>query len=296
MLYTRQRGYANIWNGEGLGTQGNDTKTLQLTTGTAVRSKPRISPDGHDVAFVETAAGGSNVFVMSIDGGPARQLTFMADGAWSPAWSPDGRQIAFGSDQGGNGRVWVVDVEGGAPQEFPATRFVAGNDLAWSPLSTIVYQRTDHRNFYLLDPATGQQELAWADSVLGWFYNPVPSPDGTAIAFRRTGHASLGLTVMSLTERTLRIVGPSKSGPIGWDRTGKTVYGMLGDSRADVSSEVYAFRVSDGLMQDYATLPVSVGARNIRVTEDGGRYVAAVAETQSDVWIIENFDPSRARR
>ena len=70
----------------------------------------RWSPDGHWLAFVraptgevkprdeaerDRGAGKGQVWVMPADGGEARQLTFMREGAGSPAWSPDSATIVF---------------------------------------------------------------------------------------------------------------------------------------------------------------------------------------------------------
>src|SRR5436309_570920 len=63
---------------------------------------PRWSPDGHRLAFVRAAAKDGKaqppqIYILHMDGGEARPLTDVANGASSPAWSPDGSQIAFNS-------------------------------------------------------------------------------------------------------------------------------------------------------------------------------------------------------
>jgi dipeptidyl aminopeptidase/acylaminoacyl peptidase len=56
---------------------------------------PRWSPDGKWLAFESTRDGTSQVFLLPLDGGEARQLTTLSTGASQPMWSPDGRRIAF---------------------------------------------------------------------------------------------------------------------------------------------------------------------------------------------------------
>ena len=62
---------------------------------------PRISPDGKLIVFdrynsaFAHPAGGDALFISSISGGPARQLTPWRLSAGSPDWSPDSKQVLF---------------------------------------------------------------------------------------------------------------------------------------------------------------------------------------------------------
>jgi Tol biopolymer transport system component len=50
------------------------------------------------LAFVSTRGGDKpQIYIIPADGGEARQLTDMRQGATDPAWSPDGKTIAFTS-------------------------------------------------------------------------------------------------------------------------------------------------------------------------------------------------------
>jgi len=64
-----------------------------LTQGDA-DSSPRFSPDGKQIAFVRD----SNIFLLPLGGGEARQLTHISTGVADPLWSPDGKWIAFSTD------------------------------------------------------------------------------------------------------------------------------------------------------------------------------------------------------
>ena len=75
----------------------------RLTTGPRSDSLPRWSPDGRLVAFLSDRSKKDQrqVFLLSMDGGEARQLTDVNGEIPSPRgldalqWSPDGRSIAF---------------------------------------------------------------------------------------------------------------------------------------------------------------------------------------------------------
>jgi dipeptidyl aminopeptidase/acylaminoacyl peptidase len=58
-------------------------------------TQPAWSPDGQQIAFVRTADGHPQVFLLSFDGGEPQQLTHFRYGASSPKWSPDGKEILF---------------------------------------------------------------------------------------------------------------------------------------------------------------------------------------------------------
>jgi dipeptidyl aminopeptidase/acylaminoacyl peptidase len=70
----------------------------QLTAGPH-DSSARWSPDGKRVAFVRATskdgATAPQIYILSMSGGDAHQVTDMPRGATGPVWSPDSRHIAF---------------------------------------------------------------------------------------------------------------------------------------------------------------------------------------------------------
>jgi dipeptidyl aminopeptidase/acylaminoacyl peptidase len=87
-------------------------------------SAPRISPDGSRVAYVVSETkmekdkewkNVSQVWVVPIGGGKARQYTRGDKSSTAPEWSPDGKMIAFLSDREKDGerQVWMMMADGG---------------------------------------------------------------------------------------------------------------------------------------------------------------------------------------
>ena len=86
--------YVNhIWM---VNTDGNSIPK-QLTAKES-SSQPAWSPDGKQIAFVRLAENKPQIFLLSLDGGEAFQLTHFKYGAGTPKWSPDGKQIIFSSN------------------------------------------------------------------------------------------------------------------------------------------------------------------------------------------------------
>ena len=69
-----------------------------FTSGEVSDVSPRWSPDGKRLAFLRTVDKQTQIWTMPVDGGEARQLTDLPEGAISQlAWSPDGGRLAFAS-------------------------------------------------------------------------------------------------------------------------------------------------------------------------------------------------------
>jgi dipeptidyl aminopeptidase/acylaminoacyl peptidase len=58
-------------------------------------SHPRWSPDGKAILFQSNRSGESQLWLIGLDGGEARQLTTISTDASEAIWSRDGKQIAF---------------------------------------------------------------------------------------------------------------------------------------------------------------------------------------------------------
>ncbi|HSK08454.1 MAG TPA: protein kinase, partial [Vicinamibacterales bacterium] len=160
-------------------------------------SMPSLSPDGRTVFFVLQAQTGSNqIWALRLEAGrpvgKAMQLTGHAGHAMHPACSPDGKWVAyFVIEEAGRRRgIWVVPASGGE-----ATRVTDGpadSNPAWTADGRhLLFMREEKEvNHIWRAPvregrADGPRVQLTRDTRGD--AAPVASPDGSLIAFSRSG-------------------------------------------------------------------------------------------------------------
>ncbi|MGE5732241.1 MAG: protein kinase domain-containing protein, partial [Gemmatimonas sp.] len=82
-----------------------DTSLKALTGSRASELMPRVSPDGHWVAFVSAESGMSPVVVQPFPG-PGPRIQISSGGGFEPVWAPDGRRLYYRS----NGHFVVASI------------------------------------------------------------------------------------------------------------------------------------------------------------------------------------------
>lgn len=81
-------------------------------------SAPAISPDGrtfvYGVSYYDLAEnkGNRDLYVMSAEGGEAKQITTHKSSEFNVRWRPDGKKIGFLSGRSGSVQLWEVAVDG----------------------------------------------------------------------------------------------------------------------------------------------------------------------------------------
>jgi serine/threonine protein kinase/Tol biopolymer transport system component len=145
ILVSRIRLQTDIWKFpiDGSPTE-NVRRGVRVTRQTGEVLTPTASPDDKEIAFLSDSGGHANLWVVNTRNGALRQITHERDpnvAVGVPVWSPDGRSIAFVSSRGNQGLtfgVWLVDSDGSN------LRNVANPGLgpAWSPDGRWVYYST----------------------------------------------------------------------------------------------------------------------------------------------------------
>ena len=230
---------------------------------------------------------------MPIEGGEETQLTFLAGDSVSPSWSLDGKRIVFVSHHETSHQVWTMNADGGDLRAIPGTEAAGAGRVIWMPESKILYQQVANRNFHFLDPDTLKERPLLTNEMVGWVFDPRLSTDRKQLAvnwnrvddpqYRRL---EARIWILSLEDAGQRFLPRTAefSRLIGWSSDGKWLY-----AHASGGSTIHAVSVDREESRTLLTLPGSI----LRCSFHGAhrKIVCAVAETKSDVWMVENFDP-----
>lgn len=188
--------------------------------------QPRFSPDGKWIAFVsdrtgDSGKGGDNIWIMKPDGSGLRQITKESFRLMTqPVWSADSQNIIarkhFTSRRSlGAGEMWMFHVSGksdgfqltaktseqkdtGEPATSRDGRYLYYS-LDTAPGGGFEYDKDSNPGIYSVDRLDLlEQKTERIVSGPGGACRPVPSPDGTKLAFVRRVRYQTCLFVMDL--------------------------------------------------------------------------------------------------
>jgi serine/threonine protein kinase/Tol biopolymer transport system component len=289
LLYTREIHYSNLWLATVERTEkGQEVKTKQLTSGTLVYDYPEISPDGSLIAFSRGDGMTSNIYVMPIEGGNIKQITFFNSLNTSPVWSPDGKEIAFGSNEDGMPRVWKVSAQGGTPYQFAKSKLSQSRHLTWSPQPDILYHRPGNRNYHFLNPQTEEERPLIKDDSVGWVFTPQFSPNGKKVAVAWNRQPSRGLWVIFLEDSSEKLLKKERIFPLGWSDDGEWIHAVVIKSGKE---EYIKIELKSGQVEELPVIAFKIDGESKHKIINEKPEIFVDDKTLSDVWLVENFDP-----
>ena len=97
-------------------TNVSDGNATRLTAMQGYETSPRVSPDGKWIAFTGRQYGNGDIYIMPVNGGDVKQITYHSSNDEVTSWSWDSRSIYFNSNRMGQVAGFKVSVDGGTPQ------------------------------------------------------------------------------------------------------------------------------------------------------------------------------------
>jgi Tol biopolymer transport system component len=199
------------------------------------------------------------IYLVSVNGGEPKRLTFDGAGVSNLAWAPNGREIVFASRLGGKNRLYRIPVEGGGPEWLAATGSEAqypafsrdGSRLAWR-------QNTSDEDIFRLALKSGSENAPPVASLIvstALEASPRYSPDGKRIAFVSNRSGSDEIWVCgSDGENPIRLTsfrGPLAGSP-SWSPDGKQI---VFDCRPEGNADIYVVSAEGGQPRRLTTDP-----------------------------------------
>lgn len=283
-----------LWVADSLGRDPRQLTTEGFETFTA--NVIPWSPDSKEILYQSTRTGTTDLWVVPIDGGPARQLTNDIRNDYAESWSPDGKWVAFISDRGKQTDLWVVSSAGGEARRVTDDR-LEEFEPAWRPgQSALTYrQATVSSGVFALDLASGTERRLTPDSIrTGGFWL---SPDGTQFYYRTVrGGGSNELIVAPMAGGPGRILveaGGDVTAP-RWSPDGASI--VYASNRSG-TNDVWIVDIAGGAPRMLAGWPAT-GDRNPQFTSDGSAvvFVSDRDARLGDVWQVPRAGGEPTRR
>ena len=152
----------------------------------------------------------------------------------------------------------------------------------------MLYKRHGNRNYYFINPNTGQERPLVQNESVGYMIQLRYSPDNkkAVVLWNRT--PVCGLWSISLEDSSQVLLHSCREYPIKWSSDGKWIYAYRRYSRK--FPDILKMSISSSEVDTLIHLPFE-NAFFVDMTGDGDKIICAAYETQSDIWLMENFDP-----
>ena len=204
------------------------------------------------MAFVRViSAVVGEVYIVSVDGGEPKRLTYDGTGVSNLAWNPGGTEIVFSSRHAGRSRLLKIPVDGSGAAQWIAA---AGSDAQYPAFSRRLNRLawtqntgdTDIFKFDFKSPAEPSKRLSSLIASTANEVSPRYSPDGKQIAFVSNRSGSDEIWVCdSEGKNPVRLTsfrGPLAGSPT-WSPDGSQI---LFDCRPEGNADIFVVNSSGG--------------------------------------------------
>lgn len=185
-------------------TNGKSQPPRQITTDEHNAMMPRWSPDGRTLAFVSDRSGSPQIYLLPLNGGEARQVSFLAQPVADFCWRPDSKALLVQS-------AWKLADEQADVVDESVVQIWTRLDEVWDGIG---YKHGRQQHLWLLDLEHPQTATRLTSEPVD-HTQACWSPDGQEIAMcvnRRTApdlSVSAALWVLTLSSGRMRRLTPS---------------------------------------------------------------------------------------
>ncbi|HYC28204.1 MAG TPA: hypothetical protein VEB42_05295, partial [Chitinophagaceae bacterium] len=117
-----------------------DKQAYRLTAMQGYETNARVSPDGRWIAFTGRQYGNPDIYVMPINGGDIRQVTYHSGSDEMSSWTWDSKSVYFTSGRMGQMSGFKVPITGGTPQRiFGDYFFQYDHNLVENPVTGEIF-------------------------------------------------------------------------------------------------------------------------------------------------------------
>lgn len=176
-----------------------------------LETAPALSADGSQVAFVWHGAegGDAKIYVKHVDADTPERLTQGTGQEVSPSWSSDGHSVAFLRYTQDSCGIFIATVVGHGERKVDDCRARTRGLMDWSPtgdwMAFSMRPDTLSHRIILIAPEAGERRLLTTPGE-DWDTNPVFSPDGKWVSFKRMSRRTQSLMVVPLTGGEPRLI------------------------------------------------------------------------------------------
>jgi len=166
--------------------------TIQQYLNIRSAASPSLSPDGRRLVYLTNVTGTSQVWMIDLASGAAKQITNYEDNVGFVRWSPAGNGIVFGKARGGdeNTQLFLMANDGSSVKELTGDPKVRHNFGEWAEDGTRIYYASNKRNrnffdVYSMEVVSGKEELIFQQDGSNNF--AAASAGGRQIIISRSG-------------------------------------------------------------------------------------------------------------
>jgi len=268
--------------------------TKPLLAETRSYAYPRLSPDGHRLAFTISAELGSDIWTYDMTSGTTARLTTDGFSNERPEWTPDGKRILYRSDRGPTSALWwqPADLSGPPTPLLTNVKAAVFEGVITPDGRSVAYQLDSGLAQLQYRDLHGDTTPKVISSTTSISDQPRISPDGRWVAFESNATGRNQVVVQPFpgpgAQVQVSIAGGSE--PV-WTGDGRRL--IYRDGRQFVAASVitsptFAVTARTPLFPD-VFVPAPSPHANYDVSRDGQNFILLKPTESAQLFVVHNW-------